>query len=141
MTCHLFYTAGMLEEPFRQIEAIMARADKPMVVRQCIADRFALALPESLHEHIDRLVNRRRFSEESRSSRSPSTPGSRSRAHSRTRSESPVHASAPIESLTLATPSSATMSSTPLETVVVESVIGVTEAKRFKSQIFIDFGT
>jgi len=104
----------MLEEPFRQIEDIIARADKPMVVRQCIADRFALALPESLHEHIDLLVNRRRISEERRSS--PSTTGSQSRAHSRTRSESPAHAyaSAPVESLTLAASSPATMSSTPL---------------------------
>ena len=104
----------MLEEPFRQIEDIIARADKPMVVRRCIADRFALALPESLHEHIDRLVNRRQISEERRSS--SSTPGSQSRAHSRTRSESPAHAyaSAPVESLTLAASSPATMSSAPL---------------------------
>ena len=104
----------MLEKPFRQIEDIIARADKPMVVRQCIADRFALALPESLHEHINRLINRRRISKERRSS--PSTSGSQSRAHSRTRSESPAHAyaSAAVESLTLAASSPATMSSTPL---------------------------
>src|SRR5439155_26186817 len=99
----------MLKEPFCQIEDIIARADKPMVVRQCIADRFALALPESLHEHIDHLVNRRRISEERRSS--PSTSGSQSRAHSRTQSESSAHAyaSAPVESLTLAASSPATM--------------------------------
>ena len=104
----------MLKEPFCQIEDIIARADKPMVVQQCIADRFALALPKSLYEHIDHLVNRRRISEERRSF--PSTPGSQSRAHSRTRSESPAHAyaSAPVESLTLAASSPATMSSAPL---------------------------
>src|SRR5256884_8884533 len=104
----------MLEKLFRQIEDIIARADKPMVVQQYIANHFALALPESFHEHIDRLVNRRRISEERRSS--PSTPGSQSRAHSRTRSESPAHAyaSAPVESLTLAVLSPATMSSISL---------------------------
>ena len=80
----------MLEEPFRQIEDIIARADKPIVVRQCIADRFALAVPESLHEHIDHLVNRRRIGEERRSS--SLTPSSQSRVHSRTRNESPAHA-------------------------------------------------
>ena len=101
----------MLEEPFRQIEDIIARADKPMVVRQCIADRFALALPESLHEHIDHLINRRRISEERISS--PSTPVSQSRAHSRTRSESPAHAYASAH-VALAASSPATMSSTPL---------------------------
>ena len=35
------------------------RARNPIDIRQAIAERFALALPESLYDQIDRMINRK----------------------------------------------------------------------------------
>jgi len=63
----LYYIDKLLEEPFQQIENVMSNAYNPISIRQMIADRFALALPEHLHEQIERMTHRKRGSSEEKS--------------------------------------------------------------------------
>jgi hypothetical protein len=55
----LFYIDNLLDISFKQIEDIITRASNPIYVRQSIAERFALVLPE---DHDRTRVRKRRSS-------------------------------------------------------------------------------
>ncbi|GET50715.1 serine/threonine protein kinase [Rhizophagus irregularis DAOM 181602=DAOM 197198] len=66
---------NLLVTLFLQIEDIMSRAVNPVYVRQSIAERFAMTLPEHLHDQIEQMIHRgKRFSEERSHTSSSSTP-------------------------------------------------------------------
>ena len=48
----LFYIDNLLDISFKKIEDIITRAYNPIYVRQSIAERFALILPED-HEYVN----------------------------------------------------------------------------------------
>jgi len=57
----LFYVDNLLDIPFKKIEDIITRACNPIYVRQSIAERFALILPEDC-EYINDRTRRRKHS-------------------------------------------------------------------------------
>ncbi|CAG8782611.1 6465_t:CDS:2, partial [Rhizophagus irregularis] len=66
---------NLLATLFLQIEDIMSRAVNPVYVRQSIAERFAMTLPEHLHDQIEQMIHRgKRSSEERSRTSSSSTP-------------------------------------------------------------------
>jgi hypothetical protein len=73
------YIGSMLENPFQKIESIIERAQNPFVVRQAIAERFALAVPETIQEYLNSRINKAKRTSEgshttSASSSSANTP-------------------------------------------------------------------
>ncbi|GET64672.1 hypothetical protein GLOIN_2v1766892 [Rhizophagus irregularis DAOM 181602=DAOM 197198] len=67
---------NLLATLFLQIEDIMSRAVNPVYVQQSIAERFAMTLPEHLHDQIEQMIHRgKRYASEERSrTSSSSTP-------------------------------------------------------------------
>jgi len=57
----LFYVDNLLDIPFKTIEDVITRTYNPIYVRQSIAERFALTLPED-REYIDDRTRRRKRS-------------------------------------------------------------------------------
>jgi hypothetical protein len=67
------YIDSRLEQPFKIIEDIIERAHRPVVVRNAIAERFALIIPETIQEYLNSKINKAK--ERARStSTSSSTP-------------------------------------------------------------------
>ncbi|CAB4398847.1 unnamed protein product [Rhizophagus irregularis] len=64
---------NLLATLFLQIEDIMSRAVNPVYVRQSIAERFAMTLPEHLHDQIEQMIHRGKRSSEERSRTSTSS--------------------------------------------------------------------
>ncbi|CAB4376117.1 unnamed protein product [Rhizophagus irregularis] len=54
LVCIIIIFDNLLATLFLQIEDIMSRAVNPVYVRQSIAERFAMTLPEHLHDQIER---------------------------------------------------------------------------------------
>ena len=52
------HIGNMLESPFQKIENIVERAQNPFVVRQAIAERFALIIPETMQEYLSNKINK-----------------------------------------------------------------------------------
>lgn len=67
------HIGNLLETPFQKIETIIERARNPFVVRQAIAERFALIIPETMQEYLNDKINKAK-TRESRSSSISSSP-------------------------------------------------------------------
>jgi hypothetical protein len=72
---YFYHIDDLLATLFLQIEDIMSRAANPGYIRQSIAERFAMTLPEHLHDQIEQMIHRgKRSSEERSRTSSSSTP-------------------------------------------------------------------
>jgi hypothetical protein len=81
----LFLIDSRLEQPFKIIEDIIEKAQRPIVVRNAIAERFALIVPETIQEYLSNKINK--ASERGRSTSTSSSPIS---TPNRTPSRDPV---------------------------------------------------
>ncbi len=69
------HIGNMLESPFQEIENIIEKAQNPFIVRQEIAERFALIIPETMQEYLNNKINKaKRTSRESRPTSKSSSP-------------------------------------------------------------------
>jgi hypothetical protein len=66
------YIDSRLKQPFKIIENIIERAQRPIVVRHAIAEHFALIVPETIQEYLNNKINKAR--ERGRSTSTSSTP-------------------------------------------------------------------
>ena len=66
------YIDSRLEQPFKIIEDIIEKAQRPVVVRNAIAECFALIIPETIQEYLNNKINKAR--ERGRSTSASSSP-------------------------------------------------------------------